>query len=303
MIFLTISRTFKSGLQNFFRNGSLSVAAVSILTLALLIISIVIVLSISANLGLKYIQEKIDIRVYFKSNVEESQIMAFRSEVQKYAEVKSADYISKNKALDDFKVNNARKPDILKAIEAVDENPLLASVNIKAKNPEQYDLIAKSVENSIYKDDVASINYQQYKLVIDRFNTTIKTIRKTGAFLFILFSLIAILITFNVIRMTIFNHGTEIEIMRLVGASNNFIRLPFVFEGIIYGCFAAVIAILLLFPIVKIITPYVVGSTYVNIIQADFLKYFFLIFAVQLLAGTALGVISSLLAIRRYLKV
>jgi len=176
-------------------------------------------------------------------------------------------------------------------------------VNIKAKDPQQYDIIAKSIENSGFKEDIASINYQQYKLVIDRFNLTIKTIRRTGAFLFILFSLIAILITFNVIRMTIFNHGTEIEIMRLVGASNNFIRLPFVFEGIIYGCFAAAISILLLFPIVKIITPYIIGSAYVNVIQADFVKYFLLIFAVQLLVGTALGVISSLLAIRRYLKI
>lgn len=303
MFFLTISRTLKAGFQNFYRNGSLSVAAVSILTLALLIISIVIVLSISANLGLKYIQEKIDIRVYFKSGVDESRIMEFRSEIQGYKEVKSADYISKNKALDDFRSANAAKPEILKAIDAVDENPLLPSVNIKAVNPEQYDLIAKAVENSVYKENVASINYQQYKLVIDRFNTTIRTIRKTGAFLFVLFSLIAILITFNVIRMTIFNHGTEIEIMRLVGASNNFIRLPFVFEGIVYGCFAAAIAILLLFPIVKIVTPYVVGSAYVNAIQADFFRYFFLIFAVQLIVGTTLGVISSLFAIRRYLKV
>lgn len=303
MILLTISRTFKAGLQNFYRNGSLSIAAVSILTLALLIISIVIVISISANLGMKYIQDKIDIRVYFKSGTEESAIMNFRSEVTKYKEVKSADYISKNKALDNFKAANAGKPDILKAVDAVDENPLLASINIRAVNPEQYDIIANSIENSAYKDDIASINYQQYKLVIDRFNTTIKTIRRAGAFLFILFSLIAILITFNVIRMTIFNHGTEIEIMRLVGASNNFIRLPFVFEGIIYGCFAAVIAILLLFPIVKVVTPYVVGSAYVNVIQADFLKYFFFIFIIQLLVGTMLGVVSSLLAIRRYLKI
>ena len=230
-------------------------------------------------------------------------MMAFRSEVQKYKEVKSAEYISKNKALDDFRTANAGKPDILKAIEAVEENPLLASVNIKATNPEQYDVIAKSIENSSYKDDIASINYQQYKLVIDRFNTTIKTIRKTGVFLFILFSLIAILITFNVIRMTIFNHGTEIEIMRLVGASNNFIRLPFVFEGVIYGAFAAVIAIILLFPIVKLVTPYIIGSAYVNIIQADFAKYFILIFVIQLFVGVLLGIISSLLAIRRYLKV
>jgi len=303
MILLTISRTLKAGFQNFFRNGSLTVAAVSILTLALLIISTILVISISANMGLKYIQDKIDIRVYFKSDVSEQEIMAFRSEVQKYKEVKSAEYISKNKALDDFKAANAGKPEILKAIEAVEENPLLASVNIKAVSPEQYEVIAQSIENSSYRDKIASINYQQYKLVIDRFNTTLKTIRKTGAFLFILFSLIAILITFNVIRMTIFNHGTEIEIMRLVGASNNFIRLPFIFEGVIYGIFAAVIAILLLFPIVKVITPYVVGSAYVRVIQADFGRYFVLIFLAQLLLGVLLGVISSILAIRRYLRI
>jgi cell division transport system permease protein len=300
---LTLTRTLKAGFQNFYRNGSLSIAAVSILTLSLLIISIIIVLSITANLGMKYVQDKIDIRVYFKSDVTESVMKDFRTEVTRYKEVKSADYISKDRALSEFKVTNSNKPDILKAIEAVEDNPLLASVNIKAINPEQYDIIAKSIENSSFRENIASVNYQQYKLVIDRFNATLKTLRKTGAFLFILFSLIAILITFNVIRMTIFNHGTEIEIMRLVGASNNFIRLPFVFEGVIYGIVAAVIAIALLFPIVKIVTPYVVGSTYVQVIQSDFGKYFLLIFIVQIVLGTLLGVISSLLAIRRYLKV
>ncbi len=300
---LTLTRTLKSGFQNFYRNGSLSVAAVSILTLSLTIISIIIVISIIANLGLKYIQDKIDIRVYFKSETTEAQMSAFRSEILTYKEVKSAEIVSKEKALTEFKENNANKEEILKAIEAVDENPLLASVNIKAVNPEQYETIANSIQNSAYKDSIASINYQQYKLVIDRFNSTIQTIRKTGAFLFVLFSLIAILITFNVIRMTIFNHGTEIEIMRLVGASNNYIRLPFIFEGIIYGTVAACIAILLLIPIVKIVTPYIVGSSYVNVIQAGFTKYFIVIFLIQLLVGLALGVISSVLAIRRYLKV
>ena len=303
MFLLTLYRTLKSGFQNFYRNGSLTVAAVSILTLALLIISLIIVLTISANLGMKYIQNKIDIRVYFKSDAPESTILAFKSDVSQYPEVLAANYISKNQALDDFRTANAAKPDILKAIEAVSENPLLASVNIKASNPEKYDVIAKSIENSAYKDSIATINYQQYKLVIDRFNTTLRTLRRTGAFLFILFSLIAILITFNVIRMTIFNHGTEIEIMRLVGASNSFIRLPFVFEGTIYGVVAAVIAIILLFPLVRLITPYIVGSAYVQIIQQDFIKYLVVIFFIQLILGVLLGIISSLLAIRRFLKI
>ena len=103
--------------------------------------------------------------------------------------------------------------------------------------------------------------------------------------------------------MTIFNHGAEIEIMRLVGASNNYIRLPFVFEGIIYGTVSACIAIVLLIPMVKILTPYIIGSSYVNVIQSGFTAYFVLIFLIQLILGTLLGVISSLLAIRRYLKI
>jgi cell division transport system permease protein len=303
MVILTLTRTLKAGIQNFWRNGSLTVAAVSILTLALLIVSVILVLTISANLGMKYVQDKIDIRVYFKGDTPESTMITFRSDVAKYKEVQSAEYISKNKALDNFKAANANKPDILNAVNAVDENPLLASVNIKAINPEKYDTITNAIQNSSYRDNIANINYQQYKLVIDRFNTTIRTLKRTGTFLFILFSLIAVLITFNVIRMTIFNHGTEIEIMRLVGASNNFIRLPFVFEGTIYGITAAIIAILLLFPIVRLITPYVVGSSYVQIIQSDFAGYMVLIFFAQLFLGVLLGIASSLLAIRRYLKV
>lgn len=303
MALLTFTRTLKAGFQNFWRNGTLTVAAVSILTLALLIVSVILVLTISANLGLKYIQDKIDIRVYFNNDVPEQEIVAFRNEVSRYQEVSAAEYISKNKALDDFKTANADKPEILNAIDAVEGNPLLASVNIKANNPEQYDVIANAIQNSQYKNDIANINYQQYKLVIDRFNTTIRTLRKTGAFLFILFSLIAILITFNVIRMTIFNHGTEIEIMRLVGASNNYIRLPYIFEGIIYGIFASIISIVLLFPLVKLIAPYLVGSSYVQVLQGQFGTYFILIFFIELLVGILLGVVSSILAIRKYLKV
>ncbi|MFA5871196.1 MAG: permease-like cell division protein FtsX [Parcubacteria group bacterium] len=302
-MWVLLKRTTKSGFLNFYRNGSLSVAAVSILTLALIIISIILVLSITANLGLKYIQDKLDIRVYFKSEVTESRILEFKSEVSRYKEVKSAEYVSKNEALDEFKTNNADKPDILKAVDAVDENPLLASINIKATNPEQYEVIASSIENSAFKQDINSINYRQYKLVIDRFSTTLKTVRKTGLFLFILFASIAILITFNVIRMTIYTHGDEIEIMRLVGASNSFIRLPFVFEGIIYGVVAAVISTAFLFPMIKIVTPMIVGSSYVSVVQADFSRYFILIFLVIVLAGILLGTISSLIAIRKYLKI
>src|SRR4030043_1023555 len=235
MALLTLSRTFKSGLKHFWRNGWLSFAVSSILILTLLIISLLIVLSISANIVIKSVQDKVDISVYFKNDTDESRIQEFRSKVLGYREVKSADYVSKERALSEFKAKNADNQIILQSLEAIGENPLNASVNIKAVSPDQYDVIAKAIEKSEFQGDINRINYAKNKIVIERLNAILATTRKVGIVLVILFSLIAILITFNAIRITIYAHRQEIEIMRLVGASNHYIRLPFIFEGIIYG--------------------------------------------------------------------
>ncbi len=302
MLLLTLRRTFYSGFTHFRRNGWLSFAVISIISLTLLIISTLIVLSIAANLVIKSVQDKVDISVYFKSDVEESRIMEFRSTVLQYKEVKSADYISKDRALAEFKSKNADNPVIMQSIDAIGDNPLNASVNIKAVTPDKYDVIATAVQNSAYKDDISRINYAKNKIVIERLNNVLSTTRKVGATLAALFSLIAILITFNAIRITIYAHRQEIEIMRLVGASNPYIRMPFIFEGIIYGAASAIIVMLILFPIIKIAAPFIAGAVSVKDVQTNFMHYFWLIFLVQLITGIALGTISSLIAIRRYLK-
>ena len=141
MAFLTLSRTFKSGFNHFRRNGWLSFAVISILSLTLLIISTLIVLSIAASLVIRSVQDKVDISVYFKSDIPESRIMEFEASVLKYSEVKSADYISKERALDEFKSKNVDNPVIIQSIDAIGENPLNPSVNIKAVTPDKYDLM------------------------------------------------------------------------------------------------------------------------------------------------------------------
>ena len=302
MLLLTLSRTFKSGFQHFRRNGWLSFAVISIISLTLLIISTLIVLSIAANLVIRSVQDKVDISVYFKSDTEESKIMEFRSTVLQYKEVKSADYVSKNRALDEFKSKNADNPTIMQSIDAIGDNPLNASVNIKAVTPDQYDTIATAVQNSAYKDYISRINYAKNKIVIERLNNVLSTTRNVGAMLATLFSLIAVLITFNAIRITIYAHRQEIEIMRLVGASNPYIRMPFIFEGIIYGTISAVVVMLFLFPLVKFAAPYLSGAVSIQEVQANFMHNLWIIFLIQLITGVALGTISSLIAIRRYLK-
>lgn len=302
MLLLTLKRTFFSGFQHFRRNGWLSFAVISIISLTLLIISTLIVLSIAANLVIRSVQDKVDISVYFKSDTEESKIMAFRSTVLQYKEVKSADYISKDSALNEFKAKNADNPTIMQSIDVIGDNPLNASVNIKAVTPDKYDIIATAVQNSAFKDDISRINYAKNKIVIERLNNVLSTTRNVGAMLATLFSLIAVLITFNAIRITIYAHRQEIEIMRLVGASNPYIRMPFIFEGIIYGTISAVAVMIILFPLIKFAAPYLGGAVSVRDVQANFMHNLWLIFLIQLVTGVALGTISSFIAIRRYLK-
>ena len=191
----------------------------------------------------------------------------------------------------------------MQSIDAIGDNPLNASVNIKAVTPDKYDIIATAIQNSAFRDDISRINYAKNKIVIERLNNVLSTTRKVGVMLATLFSLIAVLITFNAIRITIYAHRQEIEIMRLVGASNPYIRMPFIFEGIIYGTISAIVVMLVLFPLIKFVAPYIAGAVSVKEVQANFMHYFWLIFLIQLITGVALGTISSLIAVRRYLKV
>ncbi|HLM84475.1 MAG TPA: permease-like cell division protein FtsX [Candidatus Bathyarchaeia archaeon] len=303
MLVLTLRRTFVSGFQHFRRNGWLSFAVISILSLTLLIISTLIVLSIAANLVIRSVQDKVDISVYFKNDTEESKIQEFRSTVLQYREVKSADYVSKDQALDEFKAKNTDNPVIMQSIKAIGDNPLNASVNIKAITPDKYDIIATAIQSSAYKDDISRINYAKNKIVIERLNNVLSTTRKVGVTLAALFSLIAVLITFNAIRITIYAHRQEIEIMRLVGASNPYIRMPFIFEGIIYGAISAIVVMAILLPTIRFATPMIAGAVSVKEVQSNFMQYFWLILFIQIFVGIALGTISSLIAIRRYLKV
>ena len=300
---LTLTRTFREALNNFWRNSWLTVASVSVLIMSLYVVSLIYVTTYTANSILENIQQKVNVSVYFKSDVTEERILLAKDDFSKMSEIKSINYVSREKALEDFKAKNANEPVILKSLEEIGENPLLASLIIKAQNSNQYQPVIDSINQSQYIEDVSRINYGKNKEIIDKLNSVIATIRRVGIALGILFSLIAILITFNTIRITIYTHKPEIEVMRLVGASNAFIRLPFIFEGIIYGLVASVISMIILFITLRFLTPYISSviptSSLVSFYTSSFLK----IFLLQATIGIALGILSSLVAIRKYLKI
>jgi len=307
-MFLTIKRTFKEAISNFLRNGWLSLATVSILILSLYVVSVIYVVTLTVDDVLKNVQEKVNISIYFKPDVAETRITEMEKYLQSYMAVKSVDYVSKDQALEDFKRNNADEPVIMQSLQEIGENPLQNSLVVKANNAEQYQNIVDYINKSDFKDDIDRINYKKNKDNIEKLNSIIAAIRKTGIILSVIFVAIAILVIFNTIRITIYTHRHEIEIMRLVGASNSYIRLPFAFEGIIYGLIASVVSILILFITLKSIPGIIVMPngfliTGGQILMDSYLSHFWKIFGIQVSVGSFLGIFGSWIAMRRYLKV
>ncbi|MDP1619657.1 MAG: permease-like cell division protein FtsX [Candidatus Moranbacteria bacterium] len=302
-MFLTIRRTFREAIQNFIRNGWLSIATVSILILSLYVLSVFFVVTSTANGIMKDVQGKVNISIYFKPDVSEQAIAEIKADLENFSEVKSVGYVSKEQALDDFKRNNASEPIILQSLDEIGGNPLLASLIVKAGDPTRYQAIVDHISQASFSSEISRINYGKNKEIIDKLNSIVATIKRIGTVLGVLFAAISLLITFNAVRITIYTHKQEIEIMRLVGASNYFIRMPFIFEGMIYGVMGSVFSMLILFLSVRFVTPYVSSA----IPSSNLIDFYFSNFGIllggQMALGVFLGVIGSLIAMRRYLRV
>jgi cell division transport system permease protein len=230
-------------------------------------------------------------------------MLAIRDELMKYKkEVASVEYVSRDRALQNFLAESGNDPVIIQAINEIGENPLLPSLVVKAVHPEDYDVIVTQIQQSTFQSDVSRIDYAKNKKIFDRLGSIGTMTEKGGLILGAIFVFIAILITFNTIRITIYSHRQEFEIMRLVGASDTYVRMPFIFEGILYGLAAAVVTVILLFASAHYIAPMTEGAVPQGNFMDLYLGYFWPVLGGLVLLGVGLGVLSSFIAIRRYLK-
>lgn len=298
-----LSRIIKYGFSGFIRNGWLSASTIIIMILALVVFEGLILFNVVAKGAVESLQDKIDISVYFKSNVSEDSVLNIKKSLEALVEVKGVQYISRDEALVEFKKAHEGDQVIIQTLEQLEENPLLSSINIKANDPRNYGTIADYLDKPIYKDLIEKVTYTQNHIVIERLISLVDTIKNTGAILTVFLSLLAVIITFNTIRLAIFSTSEQIGIMRLVGASNNFIRGPFIIEGIIDAVIAAVLSFLVLIPAINFASPYIVKFIPEIDIRIYFNTHFISLFFYQLLFGISLGIISSIIAVRRYLHV
>ncbi len=304
MKLIKLWRTLKEGVRNFVRNGWLTFATINVMSISLYIMSITVLLVVGSKLAVQNIERDVSINVYFNSDVSESRIMDIKKILSGYDQIASVEYVSKNQALDELLSTVHNSPFITRAIEEIGENPLYASLVIKARNLDECDKIVTSISNSFFEKDINWINYERNKTDIKRLKELTGTVEKSGFALGILFLLVSILITFNTIRITIYAHRQELEIMRLVGASNMYIKLPHIFEGILYGLASSIVVMILLYATFQFLAPVLLQAVITRqVIMSFFFEYFFVTFFFVVISGMILGSLSSIIAIRRYLKV
>lgn len=296
-------RVVKAGVINFWRNGWVSLATILVMMLTLFVSGALIFSNVLLKSALTRIEEKVDISVYFRPDAPEEEVLALKSKVEKLTEVKSAAYVSRENALENFKARHASNALITQSLEELGENPLGASLNIRAKNPEHYESIAQFLASSSFANIIDKVNYFQNKAVIDRLSGILAASQRVGFGTTLVLAIIAILVTFNTIRLAIYTSKDEIHIMRLVGATSGFIRSPFIVEGVLYGIISAITVMTAFYPLTLWLGPKAEQFFGGPNLFEYYIANFFQLLALLLLVGIILGSLSSFIAIRRYLRI
>jgi len=305
--FITLERILKSGTINFGRNIWLAIAAMAMMSITLTILLFAVVANATFSHTVNNLTSHIDVSVYLKYSVTDTQRNQLIKELDGINNVKSVTYISKAQALKTYEAQNANNTDLLQAISET-SNPLPASLDIMPKDPNQL----QSIKNFLDKPSIAAMQSDptsysgDRKAAIDKITAATHFFEEAGVIGIIIFVVISILIIFNTIRMTIFNRRDELVIMRLLGAGTWYIRGPFVVETMLYGAVAAAVSLAICSSLFAVASQTLQASS-LGLLDITYSGHYFrqhlwLILVGQIAAGIIIGAASSALATRRYLR-
>lgn len=304
MFLLSLMRIIKFSLQDIGRNIWLSIVTITILILALFSINMLLVVKEIGNTAINAIKEKVDVSLYLKAEAEEDEIMSLKAEVGNLSQVSAVDYISKSEALEFFREKNSDNPEILQALRELGRNPLSPSLVIKPKDTESINELTKEL-NKIESGIIESRNFSDHKLMLNKINNITKKVSEVGLFVSLIFTSIALTIVFYSIRLSIYTHRREIAIKRLVGASNSFIYMPFLFSSLFYTLVGLVVIVVIFYPFLGLLQPYLeaffIGFD-VNV-ASYFNDNFIKIFGIQFAGIAIINILASLVAVKKYARV
>jgi len=303
-----LKRIAKSGFFGFFRNGFVSLSSVLVMIITLSVIGSVVFFGAILNVSLEEIRNKVDVNVYFVTTALEEDVLVIKDSLEVLPEVADVTYVSREEELASFRVRHENDQFTLQALDELGENPLGAKLNIKAKEPQQYEGISTFLqgENILSKNGtviVDNVNYLKNKDAIDKLSQIIASAGRFGFIFTLILVVMSTLITFNTIRLVIFISREEISVMRLVGASALYIRGPFVVSGIMYGIVAGLVTLIIFYPFTlwlgKLTEDFFIGLNLFDYYISNFAQVFLLVVG----SGIVIGAVSSYLAVKRYLKI
>lgn len=302
----SLRRIFKAGFVGFWRNTYVALASIFVLTVALFVIGATVFINELLSTSLQTLQSKVDINVYFVPDAPDEEVERIRNAVAALPDVSSVQFTSAEDALLQYRERNQGNEISLQALDELDKNPLGANIAILAKETSQYESIARFLEEQRELEQpqtpvIDEINYSRNKDSIDTLTSIIGAVEQASFTIMIILLIAAILITFNTVRLAIYTSREEIAIMRLVGASNMFIRGPFMLQGLMYGFISGVLALLIFYPLLVWVGPRTEAFFEFNLFTY-YISNFGQIFGLLVGIGVVLGLISSMFAVARYLR-
>jgi cell division transport system permease protein len=306
-MFTTIRRIVRAGLVGFWRGAHVSLASILVMTVTLFVIGVTIFIEQLLANSLHILQSKVDINVYFVPDAPQEEIDALRTTLEAMPDVAQVRYLSREEVLANYRERNRNNEVAMRALEELSDNPFGATIAIQARETFQYENIARFLEEqqaaeSLQRPVIDEINYARNKEAIDTLTNVINAVEQASFITMIILLLAAVLITFNTIRLAIYTAREEIAVMRLVGASNTFIRGPFMLQGALYGLVSGALTLIIFYVTLLWVGPRTEQFFELNLFT-HFITNFGQIFAVIVGTGVVLGLVSSAMAVARYLRV
>lgn len=294
--FRIVGRSIRDAFKSVFRNFSLSMASILCATITLIVVAIAMVIAGNVDKATKSLEQELNIVVYLNKDVTDDEATYLKSSIENLNGIEEVKYKSKS----EWKLEISEySSDIGAIFEAYEENPLLDSFSVKVKDVKDLETITKKIREM---ENVESANYGED--TVDTIISVFDVIKKVTIVVVIALIFVTAFLITNTIKLAIYARRNEIEIMRLVGASNTAIKLPFVFEGFIIGILGALI------PIIITIYGYVIAYNKLGgHILTDLIKliepYNFVFYISLVIAGLGalIGMFGSLNAVRKYLKI
>lgn len=300
---LSFLRIIKFSLQDIARNVWLSIVTITILLIALFSINTMLTVSAVSDNAVRAVKEKIDISLYLKPDASENDITALRERLVAMPEVKSVAYISKQDALRVFTSRYQDNPDITQSLRELGNNPLSPSLAIVPTDFENTGNLINTLRQ-LDSDIIDSRDFTDNSSIISKIQSITQRVNEIGLIIIAIFIITSLLVVYNSIRVAVYTHKKEIEIMRLVGASNFFVYMPFLFSAFIYALVAVMIMIAIFYPFLTLLQPYL--EVFLAGYNVDLLEYFVYnfwpIFGAQFGAVFFITFVASYFAVRKYVR-